>query len=856
MDSGPAKAVGSLIKRNDCMLDTAATMRRWCTERFTTDRWLDENEREWYALDRVCRSRPWATNRDTAFKYPFREATRVMRQVEGKWIGDERPTPKDTRGKAPSEVLTQIHATPIFPSEHRVVLFAPEFGGDKSFDVETWSYLEPEDQVDIWVVCWQGWADFSAMIEQVAYHVASFADGINTVWFGQGMGGIVAYEVLKYMERFDLKNPNLPVALVVSDCPAPHLFAQLYKPYSVDDWPQTLSKYSSDDQARISAGSSLMRTYAFRHKDQAGLPIPVVALYHSGESLADVSSVRAWADYSQTEEFKLVELGDAEVGKWYLDGIGYAHTPSAEVLGVISEAYKVHDRWLKDGIFPDIGPADGPLPDQVDCVIVGAGIAGVYQAKELAKSGKSIICLDRHDKLGGVWDFFGNDGSRVNTSEIGYRILERTGRWSRPNEDHTPRRDILRDIYEIASNHCYGRIRFHTDVQRVSKCDDGTYEVYTRSVKDGTEHKIRTSAVSFHVNRRIGKRREVDWEDSKLFRGRICYGYGNETRDINFWNKSVLIVGAGAFAFENVRTAIEQGAKHVTLLGRRDGTTCPKWVDMIAFLRPLDSNLQTNKTANTISFDAWQKLYLEAGLPTPSCWADGMLKPHNHTISVSDLAFVAGYHGLCDLKVGEIRGFRSDGQGVELTNGSRIDCNVVIKCCGFHLNDEVPKVTGSSKMQPYGLIDFNLNYGAEPLLDWGQFGSSKNSDSAGSEDVIGNIVNTPQFAKGMENFRKLGLKESSMLPLGNPFGSGQGGPIDFLSRYFAWLVAHPEEQAALLEYGGPPMQEVVELWHSQIGKNSTEMMLKLVANLATVGEVEPTASTSGRGLGFPNGIKA
>lgn len=60
--------------------------RQWCRDRFTADRWLDENEREWcaqlecqtavdmplisirYALDRLCRSRPWATNRTKAQK--------------------------------------------------------------------------------------------------------------------------------------------------------------------------------------------------------------------------------------------------------------------------------------------------------------------------------------------------------------------------------------------------------------------------------------------------------------------------------------------------------------------------------------------------------------------------------------------------------------------------------------------------------------------------------------------------------------------------------------------------------------------------------------------------------------------
>ena len=54
------------------MRQLAWAVRQWCRERFTADRWLDENEREWYALDRLCRSRPWASNRDKAFPYPFR----------------------------------------------------------------------------------------------------------------------------------------------------------------------------------------------------------------------------------------------------------------------------------------------------------------------------------------------------------------------------------------------------------------------------------------------------------------------------------------------------------------------------------------------------------------------------------------------------------------------------------------------------------------------------------------------------------------------------------------------------------------------------------------------------------------
>ncbi|CAE8638874.1 unnamed protein product, partial [Polarella glacialis] len=252
-----------------------------------------------------------------------------------------------------------------------------------------------------------------------------------------------------------------------------------------------------------------------------------------------------------------------------------------------------------------------------------------------------------------------------------------------------------------------------------------TYDLSVRCLTTSRVYNVHAKVVSFNVNRRIGKRRSITWPGAEHFRGEEVYGYANEVLDLKFWGKKVLVVGAGAFAFENLRTAIERGAKQVTILGRRSGTTCPKWIDMIAFLRPLDNYFNTNKSGNIISFDAWRQCYKDACLDTPECWEEGLLKPHNHTVSVSDLAFLGGYYGLVDLRVGEIASFRSDGQGVLLKDGSGLDCDIVIKATGFHLNDEVPAVTGYSKIHSFNLLDFNLNYGAEPLLDGGQHGSQK-----------------------------------------------------------------------------------------------------------------------------------
>ena len=230
-------------------------------DRCCTDQWLDENEREWMILDALCRSRPWATNKDKPFPYPFKEATDRMREVEGPWVGDEQPFPREwTREAAADEVLTNITQIKEYPPasfgleqsnslcfvclkkqvcpvwiqafyvcmvmqnhsfefegyfevwyvleclkhfEHliprrRLLLFTPEFGSVSSFDRSTWSQLD----ADLWVVSWQGWTSWSEMIEQVTRQVLSLADGVSTVWYGHSMGALVAYEVLK---RFETK---------------------------------------------------------------------------------------------------------------------------------------------------------------------------------------------------------------------------------------------------------------------------------------------------------------------------------------------------------------------------------------------------------------------------------------------------------------------------------------------------------------------------------------------------------------------------------------------------------------------------------------------------------------------------
>jgi len=461
-------------------------------------------------------------------------------------------------------------------------------------------------------------------------------------------------------------------------------------------------------------------------------------------------------------------------------------------------------------------------------VVIGAGIAGVTSARAMVEAGRDVLILDRYETLGGIWTYYANQFSRVNTSEVGYRMVNQEGPGSRPNTDHSPTHDILRDLFTVAAKFSYGKFRCGIDVFKVTQRNDKSYDVHWKNLKTGETNKTHAMSVCFHTNRRIGKRRDVDWPGREKFRGECVYGYANEVLPLKFWGKNVIVVGAGAFAYENLRTAIEHGARHVTMLGRRSGTTCPKWIDVIAFLRPADEFYNTNRAGNIISFDVWKQCYEDSGLPKPECWAEGLLKPHNHTVSVSDLGFIAGYHGLATLRVGEIHEYRNDGQGVILKDGSKLDCDIIIKATGFHLNDEVPKICGRKNIYSYDLLDYNLLYGAEPLLDGAQFGSAKGRIAEEEQ------VSEEALYEGILQMQRKGLPD--VVQRNNPFGSGYAGPMYVSSWFFKWLVTHPEFQKDLMEASGEPAQDAVRMWASSIGVGRQNVTKKLVVDLGAASE--------------------
>ena len=380
------------------------------------------------------------------------------------------------------------------------------------------------------------------------------------------------------------------------------------------------------------------------------------------------------------------------------------------------------------------------MPNYVDVIIVGAGITGLYAGKKLSDENISFCVVDKRDVVGGIWSKYANATSQVNTSECAYRLIEKA---KRTNRDHSMTREILDDIVQISQN-ISNKIFLNTNVDRIQKIDD----LYKVSVTRNEEKIDLTSkGIVLAINDRVGKPREITWKDQSEFKGKIVSGISDGAKDIDWNNKKVVIVGMGAFAVENVRSALEGGATHVTVVCRRHGTVCPKIIDYLNFATPYDDYFKHDKKSNLKNLMLWKKLYDRSGATQPECWPR-KIKHEGHTISVSDIWFIGHFLNKISTITGNISSMHEN--GVIVNDKQYIDADIVVNCVGFYRNSPLVKeLCGYKKMYNVNYLDKDMIYLADAYIDDDAFnsffGSSVLEMVKFYMDVYVTFFNNPEF---------------------------------------------------------------------------------------------------------------
>lgn len=355
-----------------------------------------------------------------------------------------------------------------------------------------------------------------------------------------------------------------------------------------------------------------------------------------------------------------------------------------------------------------------PLPTSVDVLIVGAGITGLYAAQQIKEKKLSFCIVDKREMIGGIWSQYANSTSQVNSSEGAYRLVERP---LRSNRDHSMTREILEDMVQLAYD-VRQDLFLNMQVDHIEKTDGGYATTITCHQH---QTKISSKGIILAINDRVGQPRTVAWPGQEHFSGQISSGISDETKNMQWKGKKVVIVGMGAFAIENVRTALENGADHITVVCRRHGTVCPKIIDYLNFATPYDEDFQHPKKSNMRNMLLWKKLYKHSGATQPECWM-GKIKHTGHTISVSDVWFIGHFLK----KIETVSGVITDmyDRGVIVDHANRIEADIVINCVGFHRNASlVPTLCGYDQMTNINFIDKDFMYLADAFIDDDAFNS-------------------------------------------------------------------------------------------------------------------------------------
>jgi siroheme synthase (precorrin-2 oxidase/ferrochelatase) len=437
----------------------------------------------------------------------------------------------------------------------------------------------------------------------------------------------------------------------------------------------------------------------------------------------------------------------------YLDIVSLDSTEAADIIEQIK-------RYARQQFSFDKSQLDNrnsnALPEQVDVLIVGAGITGLYAAHRLAQKGMSFCVVEERDIASGIWTEFANATSQVNTSEGAYRLIERE---RRTNRDHSTTVEILKDLRQLSeeiSDNLYTR----TKAERIDGAA-GKYQVHvSRNGKRGT---ISCKGIILAVNDRIGSPRIITWENQQQFKGVVCSGISDEALKVQWRGKKVVIIGMGAFAVENARTALENGADHVTVVCRRHGTVCPKIIDYLNFATPYDENFLHDRKSNIRNMMLWKKLYDLSKATQPECWM-AKIKHEGHTISVSDIWFIAHFLKKLATVAGSITSLYE--KGVIVNHDQRIEADVVVNCVGFHRNAPVvQQMCDYTEMYNNNYLDKDLMYLADAYIDDDVFnsffGSSVLEMTKFYMDVFMDFFDNPAFEAMLEieGIEKIGIDD-------------------------------------------------------------------------------------------------
>ena len=207
-------------------------------------------------------------------------------------------------------------------------------------------------------------------------------------------------------------------------------------------------------------------------------------------------------------------------------------------------------------------------PDEVDVLIVGAGLSGIGAACHLRRScpTRSFAIVEAREAIGGTWDLFRYPGIRSDSDmfTLGYRF--------KPWEQASTLADgpsIRSYVQEAAREHgIEPLIRFSTRVLRAEwSSSEARWTVELERTDTGERGQIRCAFLYGCTGYyRYDEGYTPAFEGTERYRGTLVHPQ-HWPEDLDYAGKRVVVIGSGATAVTLVPAMARQAA-HVTMLQR------------------------------------------------------------------------------------------------------------------------------------------------------------------------------------------------------------------------------------------------------------------------------------------------
>jgi cation diffusion facilitator CzcD-associated flavoprotein CzcO/acetyl esterase/lipase len=210
----------------------------------------------------------------------------------------------------------------------------------------------------------------------------------------------------------------------------------------------------------------------------------------------------------------------------------------------------------------------------VDVVVVGAGMAGLYLLHRFREMGVSALAFESGDDVGGTWYWNRYPGARCDVQSIDYSYswdteLDEQWEWS---ERYATQPEILRYLNFVADKHDLRRdVRFSTRVDRAVWSDDGSlWEIHT---DDGATTRCRHYVMATGC---LSVMKDPDVAGIDRFAGDVYYTGRWPHDGVDFTGRRVGVIGTGSSAIQSIPIIAAQ-ADELTIFQRTPNFSLPAY---------------------------------------------------------------------------------------------------------------------------------------------------------------------------------------------------------------------------------------------------------------------------------------